>query len=204
MKRKTLHRYAGLYISLFIVLHLINHLAVLWGPQAHVTLMEKLRPIYRHPVAEGILLLTIVFQIQSGILLFWKTRKQKLPFWYRVQRGRGAYLAFFFVNHLLAIVVGRYVLQLDTNLYFGATGLNSFPYGLFFIPYYSLAILSFFAHMAAIHARSMRITLLGLSPVGQAYLIIAVGATCTLLTLYGLTGGFQGLDIPQLYQLPSL
>ncbi|MEO1385615.1 MAG: hypothetical protein AAFV78_20530, partial [Bacteroidota bacterium] len=124
--------------------------------------------------------------------------------WYQVQRWSGVYLAFFFVNHLLAIAVGRYVLQLDTNLYFGATGLNSFPYALFFIPYYGLAILSFFAHVAAIHARNMRVTLLGLSPVGQAYLIIAVGATCTLLTLYGLTGGFQGLDIPQLYQLPSL
>ncbi|MEO0585023.1 MAG: hypothetical protein AAF135_22615, partial [Bacteroidota bacterium] len=138
MKRKTLHRYAGLYISLFIFLHLINHLAVLWGPQVHITLMEKLRPIYRHPVAEGILLLTIVFQIQSGILLFWKTRRQKLPFWNRVQRGSGAYLAIFLMNHLLAVVVARYVLQLDTNLYFGATGLNSFPYALFFIPYYGL------------------------------------------------------------------
>ncbi|MEL6133107.1 MAG: hypothetical protein AAFR59_07040, partial [Bacteroidota bacterium] len=157
---------------------------------------------YRHPVAEGILLLTLIFQIQSGTLFFWKARKRKLPFWYQIQRWSGVYLAFFFVNHLLAIAVGRYVLQLDTNLYFGATGLNTFPYFLFFIPYYGLAICSFFAHLAAIHAQKMKITVRGFQPHQQAWIILTLGLIYALAILMGLTDNFQGLSIPSPYQLP--
>ena len=96
---------------------------------------------------------------------------------------------------------GRTILDLDTNLYFGVAGLNTFPLNLFFIPYYSLAILSFFGHVAAIHQQKMRHHVLGWSPTQQSRLILFLGVMATGTILYGLTSGFTGMEIPEAYQV---
>jgi hypothetical protein len=146
---------------------------------------------------EPILLLAVLVQIISGLRLFWTSRKTAQTFFERLQRWTGAYLAFFLLIHLSAVLGGRLVLGVDTNLYFGAAGLNIFPLLLFFVPYYSLAMLAFFGHIAAIHARKMTQTLLGISPQQQAISILVFGAFISLLILAGLTGYFQGLEIPE-------
>lgn len=196
MRLKTLHRVSGSLIALFVVTHLVNHLAGLWGPEAHIRLMDALRPYYRHGLIEPVLLTAIGIQVYSGIRLVLHKRKTATGFFEKLQVRTGLYLAFFFVVHLSAVMAGRHALHLDTNLYFGAAGLNSFPLNLFFIPYYSLAILAFFGHLSAIHAQKMTTNVLGLTPGRQAVAILALGFVSTFLILYGLTGFFRGLDMP--------
>lgn len=158
--------------------------------------MDALRPYYRNGLVETVLLTAIGVQIYSGTRLFLAKRKTAMEFFEKLQCWTGLYLAFFFVIHLSAVMVGRHALHLDTNLYYGAAGLNSFPLNLFFIPYYGLGILSFFGHLAALHARKMSTKVLGISPRQQAYGIMMLGLWVAFLILFGLTGHFRGLEIP--------
>ena len=96
---------------------------------------------------------------------------------------------------------GRFILDLDTNFYFGVAGLNTFPFNLFFIPYYPLAIISFFVHLSAVHSKKMKQNIFRLEPLRQSYGILIIGIILTLTILYGLTNGFNGVEIPQKYDI---
>ncbi|MEM9719264.1 MAG: hypothetical protein AAGA10_08460 [Bacteroidota bacterium] len=196
---RKLHFYSGLTLAIFIGFHLLNHLMSLAGPDSHIQFMDTLRVVYRHPIIEGLLLLAVAIQIFSGLQMYWPLRKAKFDFWYTLKIRTGLYMAFFFLLHVAAVLGGRSLMQLDTNLYFGAAGLNDFPLLLFFVPYYGLAIFSFFGHIAALHCQRMRIVIFGLNATQQARIILGLGGLMVLVLMYGLTGGFQGLEIPKEY-----
>jgi len=198
---KRIHYTSGIIIAVFIVLHLFNHLYSLLGIEAHLQMMDQLRLVYRNIFIETILLLAIFVQIITGVQLFRKKRKIVVGFFEKLQIWSGLYLAFFFAFHVSAVFVGRLVLDLDTNFYFGAAGINTFPFNLFFIPYYSLAILSFFGHIAAIHAKKMKQYLFGISPEKQASMFLAIGGIVVLTMFYGLTNGFNGIKLPEAYNV---
>lgn len=196
---RKIHLVSGIIISLFICLHLINHLFALDSVQKHLEIMNLIRPIYRNIFSEFILLLAIITQIISGFKLF--LNKNQGGFFDKIQRYSGLYLALFFSIHVSAIFVCRQILNLDSNFYFGASGLNTFPFLLFFIPYYYLAILSFFGHIAAVHRKKMKHNLLSINPESQAKIILITGVFISFLIIYGLSNGFKGYNIPQDYQL---
>ena len=151
---KRLHYISGLILVLYVLAHLFNHLMLWYGVEVHIAWMESMRKVYRFGLIEGMLLLAVTIQIISGIRLVLKLRKEAvLSKTMRYQMITGLYLAFFLLVHVSAVLAGRFLLNLDTNLYFGAAGLNQFPLLLFFIPYYFFAILSFFGHVACIHYR---------------------------------------------------
>lgn len=201
MQTKKLHHFSGLFIALFVALHLFNHLCSLGGAAQHIAMMETLRPVYRNVFAEGLLLAAVAVQVVSGIRLFRATRVPRRKDFASLQRWSGLYLAMFLLIHLSAVMAGRYVLNLDTNFYFGVAGLNTFPFNLFFIPYYGLAVTAFFAHIAAVHQQKMRQSILGLSPGAQAKAILFIGILLTIVLMYGLTNGFRGVVIPEAYEV---
>lgn len=198
---RKLHYISGLTISLFVGLHLINHLISVLGAGSHIELMEVFRKVYRNPILESLLLLAVLTQIISGLRLWLFKRKNTQDFFEKLQLWTGLYLAFFLVIHVSAVMSGRFILHLDTNFYFGVAGLNTFPLSLFFMPYYGLAICSFFGHVAAIHHQKMKHTLLGIKPHQQAYIILVTGLLMTVFIFYGLTNGFSGVDIPEDYHI---
>ena len=201
MKLQKLHYFSGLLLSVFIALHLFNHFWSIWGAEKHIELMHLLRHFYRHILVEVLIVGAVCVQIVSGCWLFVRQRKKAQTFFERLQLRSGLYLAFFLSIHLSAVLVGRLVLHLDTNFYFGVAGLNTFPFNLFFVPYYAFAILAFFAHLAAIHSRKMHQNILGLTPIAQAKLILWIGFLAAFLLLYGLTNHFQGVAIPVEYNI---
>lgn len=164
MTIKKFHYISGLTITIFVGLHLFNHFISVFGAHAHIEMMNTLRIFYRNIFVETILLCAVVLQIISGLNLFKTNKKIAISKFEKLHIWTGLYLAFFFIIHLSAVLSGRLFLQLDTNFYFGVAGLNSFPFNLFFIPYYGLAILSFFGHIASIHNKKMKETIFGLSP----------------------------------------
>ncbi|WP_019987132.1 hypothetical protein [Rudanella lutea] len=196
---RHLHYVAGLTIAVFVGFHLLNHLASLYGPEQHIAMMHTLRSVYRHPMVEMLLLGAVLVQMVSGWRLFRATSHTAVTFFQKLHRWTGLYLAAFLLIHLSAVLGGRLVLHLDTNFYFGVAGLNTFPFNLFFVPYYGLAIVSFFGHVAAVHHKKMTRTVAGLSPTAQAGAILAVGAVLTVVIFYGLTNGFRGVAIPAAY-----
>lgn len=201
MDAKRVHFISGLTISIFIGLHLFNHFWSIFGVEKHIEVMTSLRHFYRNIFVETILLLAVAIQIFSGLKLFIAKRKSADTFFEKLHIWTGLYLAVFFVIHLSAVLGGRLYLHLDTNFYFGVAGLNNFPTNIFFIPYYALAILSFFGHIAAIHSKKMRQNFIGFTPNGQSKLILTFGIVLTLVIFYGLTNRFHGVEIPTEYNV---
>ncbi|MGB5554955.1 MAG: hypothetical protein WBM83_09885 [Flavobacteriaceae bacterium] len=199
MNLKQIHYISGLTITVFVALHLFNHAISIYGPEAHIETMEVLRVFYRNIIVESLLLLAVLVQIISGLKLFFDHRSRASTFFEKLHIWSGFYLAFFFLFHVGAVMAGRYLLELDTNFYFGVAGLNTFPLSLFFTPYYGLAIISFFAHIASVPRLKMKNTMLGVSVTAQSYTIFIFGVLITIFILYGLTGGFEGIPIPDAY-----
>lgn len=199
MRIKSLHYFSGIVISVFVAFHLLNHAVSVFGAEQHIAVMKLLRVVYRNVFIETLLLAAVLVQIITGLWLFNKGRKWASTFFEKLQLWSGLYLAIFFVIHLSAVLGGRWVLHLDTNYYFGVAGLNTFPFNLFFIPYYGLAVLSFFGHIATIHQRKMKQSVLGLSPTAQSKFMLGFGLLFTLFLFYGLTNHFQGVEIPAAY-----
>ncbi|WP_323758401.1 hypothetical protein [Roseivirga sp.] len=198
---RRIHFISGLTITVFIVFHLINHIYSLFGVEKHIELMDSFRLVYRNAFAETILLLSVLVQVISGLKLFLKKRRIVNGLWEKLQLWSGLYLAVFFVFHLAAVFVGRLVLELDTNIYFGVAGLNTFPFNLFFLPYYGLAIISFFGHIAAIHAQKFKHSPFGMKSSSQSIIILSFGILLSITILYGLTNGFTGIEIPSEYEI---
>ncbi|MCC6289101.1 MAG: hypothetical protein IT249_14565 [Chitinophagaceae bacterium] len=201
MNIKKIHYFSGLTITIFIGLHLFNHCYSIFGADKHIEVMTTLRHFYRNIFIEAILLLAVVIQIYSGLKLFRLNRKSAKTFFEKLHIWTGLYLAIFFVIHLGAVFTGRLFLHLNTNFYFGVAGLNNFPTNLFFIPYYALAIISFFGHISAIHSKKMQQNIFGLTPDRQSTFILTFGIGLTLVIFYGLTNHFHGVKIPTEYNI---
>ncbi len=124
--------------------------------------METLRKFYRNPFIETGIIAAVVVQMISGLTLARKKRK----FTERIcetQVWTGCTLLFSCSFMYRAVMAGRHLLYVDTNFYFAAAGLNSFPLTLFFVPYYGLSVISLFGHIAAIHSQNMRHSLTGIN-----------------------------------------
>lgn len=198
---RRVHFISGIIITTFIALHLFNHAWSNLGENEHIQLMNTLRLFYRNIFIETILMSAVGLQIVTGIKLFFKARKTATTLTAKMQLWSGIYLAMFFIMHLSAVLIGRHFLHLDTNFYFGAAGLNTFPINLFFIPYYALAMMAFFGHISAIHYKKMKYNFLGLSPSIQSNLILLFGVCLTISIFYGLTNKFSGVKIPSAYHI---
>lgn len=199
MNKRKIHLISGLIITIFIGMHLFNHFYSIFGDDKHIELMTNLRYFYRNIFVETVLILAVLVQIISGLTLFSAIRKKATSTFDKLQLWTGIYLSVFLVFHLVAVFVGRLFLNLDTNFYFGVAGLNNFPTNLFFIPYYALAILSFFGHIAAIHSKKMKQNVFRLTPTVQSIIILTFGICVTVVIFYGLTNHFQGVEIPKEY-----
>jgi hypothetical protein len=201
MITKRIHNIYGIIISLYISFHLVNHFFSVFGVEKHIEIMNSIRLVYRNIFVEIILLSAVVIQIVSGIKMVIQNRKKAISKFEKLSIYSGLYLAFFFIVHIGAVMIGRIILKLDTNIYFGAAGLNIFPLNLFFIPYYVIAIMSFFCHVACIHNKKMNKNILGLTPINQSIGIILLGVLVIIVIFYGLTNHFNGMIIPNEYKL---
>ena len=201
MTIKKIHYLSGLTITIFVGLHLFNHGCSIFGADKHIEIMNSLRFFYRNIFVETILLLAVLVQIVSGLKLFKTNRRTATSNFDKLHIWTGLYLAIFFIIHLSAVLVGRLLLHLDTNFYFGVAGLNTFPFNLFFIPYYGLAIFSFFGHIASIHSKKMHQNIFSLTPIGQSKAILFFGICLTIAIYYGLTNHFDGVKIPTEYNI---
>jgi hypothetical protein len=135
-------------LAVFLVVHVANHLAALAGVDAHVRFMDAARRVYRQPVVEAVLLACVVLQAASGLRMLWTGRQRRRGVLAWLQAGSGAYVALFLAIHVAAVLAGR-AGGLDTNFFFAAAGLHVWPFVLFLVPYYFLAVAALFVHVGA-------------------------------------------------------
>ena len=199
MTLRKLHALSAIFIAAFACLHIANHLVGLTGAQTHIAFMEAARSVYRFPVFEAVLLGCVLFQIVSGLTFVirgWKQRRGLVPW---VQALSGAYLSFFLVVHVSAVLVGRSVLNLDTNFYFAAAGFHVPPMQFFFAPYYFLAVVALFTHLGC--AAYWRFQ--DRPRVSRALAVavpFAVGTVASLLIVLSLAGLLYPLEVPAEYK----
>jgi hypothetical protein len=206
-RTQQLHRLSGITLAAFVGVHLCTHLFALHSIAANLEAMRLARLVYRNPLVEIILLLAVATQVASGIQLVRRTRKQggglkALSLWERLRVFSGLYLAFFLLAHTFAtVVLGRLILKVDTNFYFGSYVLVVVP--LFYAPYYALGVMSVFAHIASVH-RSKIAPRVGLKQAtAHAWGIIALGVVVTTLILLAYSGILYSIQFPKEYHIFS-
>lgn len=198
---KKIHQFSGIYLSLFVTAHLINHLAALQSIDSHLAVMQLLRSIYKHPLIEAGLLLAVALQIITGLKMllpyFQAAQKRKQPLsknpWKRGQLYSGLYLAFFLLLHSSATLWGHYGMGVDTNFYFAAMVVQNFPHAFFFVPYYALGVISYFVHVACLwqlHKGQGRSSY-------PTWIILIIGVVVAVLII-GVLG--QPMELPAVYQ----
>lgn len=176
MTARRLHQGLAAALGVFLALHLANHMAGLAGQNAHAQAQAILRPIYRAPVVEPLLL--TAFQIQAGLGLRLLARR---PRW-SVQTLSGCYLALFLAIHVGAVLAARWQ-GTDTNLAFAAAGLHApAPWPLVFAVYYGLAVMAVFAHLSVPLGRHRPAVRRGLPIVGAAIALVLVALLAGALT----------------------
>jgi hypothetical protein len=194
---RRVHRSTAIAVTLFAAVHVANHLMALGSVDAHLRFMRAARLVYRQPLVEAVLLLCVAVQAASGLALLragWK-RRSGVAAW--LQAGSGACLALFLAIHVAAVLFGRVVSGLDTNLYYAAAGLRVRPYQAFFLPYYFLAVAALFTHLGCVVSRravrtpGLRAVVLGAS--------VCVGAVASAAILAALTGALYPYEVPQRY-----
>jgi succinate dehydrogenase/fumarate reductase cytochrome b subunit len=194
---RTLHRYGAIGVTLFVLAHLANHLAALGGIEAHLQFMDGARLVYRQPLIELVLLLAVAVQAGSGLRLLAAGWKRRTGWIARLQALSGGYLVWFLLIHVSAVLFGRVVLDLDTNVHFAAAGLQAWPYSLFFVPYYFLAVLAVFTHLGCALARRA-----GPAPrrrLAAVAVPMCVGMLLAAVSLAAFMGKLHPYSVPQDY-----
>lgn len=196
---RRLHGLSAVLIAAFACLHIANHLVGLSGAAQHIAFMESARSVYRFPAVELALLSCVALQIVSGLTFVvrsWQQRNGLVPW---LQAGSGAYLSFFLIIHVGAVLFGRGVLNLNTNFYFAAAGLHVAPFQFFFAPYYFLAVVALFTHLGCAGYWHVR----GRPRVAGALVIVlpcAIGAVASLLIVLSLAGALFPVEVPAQYK----
>ncbi|WEF31870.1 hypothetical protein [Pseudoduganella chitinolytica] len=184
-----MHRLSGSVLAVFVLVHVLQHLAVLAGAGSHLALMEALRTIYRWPPVEALLLLCVAIQLMTGLPLAWAARAPAQ----RWARFSGLYLLVFLGIHTGAVLVAR-TGGIDTNIYFAAAGMHAWPAAAFFYPYYFFAVVAVTIHMGSALARRQPL------PRKRRFIWRCAGAGVLLSAL--ILAGMARIDIPAPYLQP--
>lgn len=95
---------------------------------------------------------------------------------------------------------GRAALKVDTNFYYAAAGMHVPPFQYYFVPYYFLAVVAIFGHIACVVHWLTRDNLSGVTRNYFAYTILAVGVVSATLIVAAFAGAFYEIKIPQEYR----
>ena len=91
MKIRKIHFLSGLIITIFVGLHLFNHLCSVFGIEKHIEVMNNMRLFYRNIVVETILLGAVLVQVVSGFKLFKVNRTIALSNYEKLHLWTGLY-----------------------------------------------------------------------------------------------------------------
>ncbi len=193
-----IHRVLAVILGLFVLTHLGAHVAAIGGPEAHERALDVVRVVYRNRFVEPILILAALTQIIAGARL--AVRRWREPgkgFWGWAQIASGAYLGAFLLMHFGAALAARHLGGIETNFYWPAGTLTVAPLPYFFAPYYFMAVVAIFTHLAAaLHFHFGERAWGRLAP----KFMIGAGAGLGAFLLLNFSGAFFAFELPQDYR----
>jgi len=196
----TIHRMLAALILLFVAIHLLNHTVAIAGADSHIEIMELFRVLYRNPIVEIVILFCLLLQISIGFYFVIRSKNKRHDLFSRAQLFSGLYIAFFVLFHVGAVLNGRYNLNLDTNFYFASAGMYIGQLKYFFIPYYFLAVVAVFTHVACFARwRISRNASIDRANIVAAAMVIT-GVLLGILIVASLAGVFYDVNIPNEYK----
>jgi hypothetical protein len=188
-----IHRILGICLGAFILMHLVNHLALFWGVEHHIAIQQNLRKVYRFPLIEPFLICGFAVQLFIGIRLLMK-RGWPRRFWQKAQIVSGLLFAFFLCQHIGAALYTRWFWPtIDTNVYWAASVVSRAPFSLYFVPYYIAGLAAIFVHFSAFIAIKHRAT-------SMAWAIATVGVALSIAIVMALSGTFYPINLPPPYE----
>lgn len=146
MRAKAIHRTSAILLGTFILTHLLVHLTALAGAEAHLATLDFVQVIYRNPIGEAILVLSIITQIITGAS---RLRFRGIGGWALLQVISGLYLIFFLIIHTSAALMTHNVFGIETDFYWAAGSLYYPGIRIGFAIYYLAAVAAIFTHLAA-------------------------------------------------------
>lgn len=188
------HRRNAYALLVFLSAHILTHLTAVFGPDTHAFVIDVMRLVYRATFIEPILIGLFIVQVGIGIVLVWpRIRQSDKSVWSWIQIVSGLYLAVFILNHIfLGVLRGRTFAGVDTGFHFVASTLITAPIRYAFIPYYFLAILAIFAHVAASlywRGKSKAIT----------HGLVLLGAIVAAIVVSAYSGALYDIRLPDAY-----
>jgi positive regulator of sigma E activity len=142
---------ALLIVLIFLAWHLLNHASAAFSREFNQEMMNSLRKWYRSEVIQPVLVTLMLFQVVSGLTLFWRATATRSDLYRTLQTSTGAFLTAFFVSHLNAVfILGRAVTKVDTTFLWASgapVGLLPDAWNVRLIPHYSLGVWFVITHM---------------------------------------------------------
>lgn len=144
----NMHKLNAIVLGSLIAVHLVSHPFLLVSPQSHIAVMNTLRVIFRSDRIEPLLFAGLLVHLGLGLALIVKQgRPQGLWAW--AQGLFWLYCIVFLAQHVSAVIHARANLDFDTNIWFAASSVSERPFLLYVAPYYMLAVMAVFTHIAA-------------------------------------------------------
>lgn len=184
------HATSAIAIAVFAVAHVANHLAGVFGGDAHIAFMHTLRRVYRHHVVEPLLLALVLLQVATGLALLWRKLPRVRDGYATLQVATGSYLMLFLASHVSAVFRARLLRNRDTDWSWLSGGeLLTDPWSARLVPYYFLAVIALGVHVAC----GLRVVVLGHGmPVARGNALVTVfAALATLASSAILVGLFR-------------
>ena len=142
---------ALLIVLIFLAWHLLNHASAAFSHEFDRAMMNALRKWYRSDLVQPVLVTLMLFQVVSGVILFWRATATRSDLYRTLQTCTGALLTAFIVSHLNAVfILGRTVTKVDTNFLWASgapVGLLPDAWNVRLIPHYSLGVWFVITHM---------------------------------------------------------
>jgi len=142
---------ALLIVLIFLAWHLLNHASAAFSFELNHAIMISLRKWYRSELVQPVLVTLLLFQVVSGLILFWRATATRSDLYRTLQTSTGVFLTAFIVSHLNAVfILGRAVTKVDTTFLWASgapVGLLPDPWNVRLIPHYSLGVWFVITHM---------------------------------------------------------
>src|SRR5262249_22625282 len=96
---------ALLIVLIFLAWHLLNHASAVFSHEFNRSMMDSLRTWYRSELVQPVLVTLMLFQVVSGLTLFWRATATRSDLYRTLQTSTGAFLTAFIVSHLNAVFI---------------------------------------------------------------------------------------------------
>lgn len=181
-------------VSIFLAIHITNHLVFPAGPRMYEAVMQVFRHVYRAEFVKPLIVTLFLFQVGTGLFFVWRATAAPSDPFRTFQIASGIYLALYVLGHMNSVFIfARTYLGIDTGWGFATgapMGLVRDPWNIRLVPHYWLGVFLLLSHLAAgarviLLAHGIREALANRFMIGGA-VIAGIIATVIMLGMCGM------------------